>query len=317
MMTSALDDALYVFEEEARAILNLKNYLTDDFNQVVDLILTSNGRVIVTGLGKSGIIGRKISSSLSSTGTPSLYLHPTEAFHGDLGMIQKNDVILAITNSGETDEILKLIPYLKTNNNKLISITGNPQSTVARNSDFHLNSHTDREVCPLDLAPTTSATTCLVIGDALVVALMKKRNFKEENYATYHPGGSLGRRLLTKVETVMRSEHLPMVKPESMLHEIINSMSCGRLGLTLVCDSNDKLAGIITDGDLRRVMEKMGKESFDMKAEEMMTRTPKAISLHTKLSEAEDLMNRYKITSLVVLDDQYVPVGVVQIYDLV
>ena len=228
------DYAIKVIKEEAQAIMNLINFLDDDFSNCTKIILESNARVILTGVGKSGLIGKKISTTLASTGTPSFFLHPTEAFHGDLGMIKSEDIIIAITNSGETDEVLKLIPFLKSNGNILIALTGDRNSTLARNSDYVLNSHVEKEVCPLNLAPTTSATAALVLGDALVVALMKERNFQPSDYARFHPGGNLGRRLLIKAKDIMQTNNLPVVKKDCKISDAMLEISKARLGLVVI-----------------------------------------------------------------------------------
>ncbi|MFI5222342.1 MAG: SIS domain-containing protein, partial [Bacteroidia bacterium] len=239
-----------VFKIEAKSVSDLSDQLTEDFSKAVDAILNIRGRVVVTGLGKSGLIGRKISATLASTGTPSFFMHPVEAFHGDLGVVKNLDLVIGISYSGETEELLKLIPFFKTNKIKFIGITGNPGSTLAKNSDFHLNVKVYKEACPLELAPTSSTTATLAMGDALAVALMKARNFQPEDFAQFHPGGSLGRKLLTTVEDAMFKKDLPMVKLSDSVKTVINTMSSGRLGLAVVIDQN-KITGIITDGDLR------------------------------------------------------------------
>ncbi|MFR5871353.1 MAG: SIS domain-containing protein [Alistipes sp.] len=221
--------AIDTFNAEADAIRNLSNLLTDDFDQAVEAILVCTGKVVVTGMGKSGIIGKKIAATLASTGTPAFFLHPGEAYHGDLGMISKNDVVLAIANSGQTDEVLKLIPFMQNNGNTIIAITGNPQSTLAKNAHFHLNINVGREACPLNLAPTSSTTAMLVMGDALAIALMKMRNFKAEDYAVFHPGGSLGRRLLTRVRDGCARTAFRAFRKTMTLGEVIIAISDARL----------------------------------------------------------------------------------------
>ena len=305
--------AVSVFQDEAKAILKLIDLLDENFEKVVHSILNTSGRVIVTGIGKSGTIGNKIATTLASTGTPSFFLHPAEAFHGDLGMIKKEDVILAITNSGETDEILKLIPFFKVNGNLLISITGNPNSTLAKNSSFHLNIHVDKEVCPLDLAPTTSATTTLVMGDALVVALMNERNFQPEDYATFHPGGNLGRRLLLKVEDVMRSEYLPIVSSKMKISEVLTEISKARLGLVIVTEC-DKLIGIVTDGDLRRAIQKYNKDVFDLSVESILNTAPLSVYADESIINAEIIIRENNIHTLLVLNKMSKIVGVLESY---
>ncbi|MFN4971988.1 MAG: SIS domain-containing protein [Bacteroidota bacterium] len=303
-----------VFEIEAKAVSDLAQSLTTDFNKAVDAILKSAGRLVVCGVGKSGIIGRKIAATLASTGTPSLFIHPTEAFHGDLGMITKDDICLAISYSGETEELLKIIPFIKHNNIILIGMSGNPNSTLAANSQFHLNVAVYKEACPLELAPTSSTTATLAMGDALAVALMKARKFKPADFAQYHPGGSLGRRLLTTVEHAMVKTNLPVVKGNDSIKQVINTMSSGRLGLAVVLDKN-KIAGIITDGDLRRAMDKHAEKLFALKAAAIMTQNPRTINKTMMMAEAEELMTKHKITSLLVADKGKL-IGIAQIYSV-
>lgn len=315
-MSTIINNAIHTFRLEAEAISNLSNQLTDDYEKAVKAILECNGKVIVTGMGKSGIIGKKIAATLASTGTSSFFMHPGEAYHGDLGMISDRDIIIAISNSGETDEILKLIPFLEDNKNSIISMTGNPLSTLAIHSHYHLNIAVKSEACPLKLAPTTSTTAAVVMGDALAISLMKERNFKSEDYARFHPGGNLGRRLLTKVGTIMRTNNLPVVSEGSSLTDIINTMSKGKLGLAIVNNDDKHTIGIITDGDLRRLMEIKGKDAFDFKAYEIMTKNPKTIHPQTSLIDAEKLFIDYKINSLIVVEESGKTIGVIQIYNL-
>jgi arabinose-5-phosphate isomerase len=305
-----------VFKTEAKAIANLANLLTEDFKKTVKCIINSRGKVIVTGMGKSGLIGKKIAATLASTGTPSFFLHPGEAYHGDLGTIEKNDIVLLLSNSGETDEVLKIIPFLKNQGNITISITGNPDSTLAKNSDFHLNIFVEKEGCPLNLAPMASTTATLVMGDALAAALMKKRGFQEKDFAEYHPGGSLGRRLLTKVKDVMHKNDLPVSFTEDNIKDIIKTISKSKFGLTVVInDSNDSvIKGVISDGDIRRAMDDE-KNFFKLKAIDIMTTEPKTIDLNKKLTDAQRLMTDLKINSLLVTQ-KHKFVGIIQIYDL-
>lgn len=313
-MTKHIKHAKEVFAIEAQAIAALGNQLDKNFTQSIEAILASKGRCVITGVGKSGIIGRKISATLSSTGTPSIFLHPVEAFHGDLGMLRKEDVVIAISYSGETEELLKIIPYIKQNGIVLIGMSGKTQSTLAKNSDFHLNVSVDKEACPLELAPTSSTTATLAMGDALAVALMKARNFKPEDFAKFHPGGSLGRRLLTTVEHVMVKENLPIVSQQASIKDVINTMGKGRLGMAIVTHKN-ALCGIVTDGDLRRAMDKYSERLFKLKASDIMTPNPKTINKQMKMAEAEELMTQHKITSLIVVDKNKV-IGVAQIYQV-
>lgn len=314
MAQTYLKYAREVFTIEAAAVKAVINNLDKQFDESVNAILKTHGRVVISGVGKSGLIGRKISATLASTGTPSLFLHPVEAFHGDLGMLKKDDVLIAISYSGETEELLKLIPFIQTQKIKLIGISGNPKSTLAKNADFHLNVAVKKEACPLELAPTSSTTATLVMGDALAVALMKARNFKPEDFAQFHPGGSLGRKLLTTVEQVMFSKQLPVIKPGDRIPKVIETISKGRLGLAVVME-NQKIKGVITDGDLRRAMDKQQEKLFSLKAGDIMTQHPKTVSPKMKLSEAEQLMSNHKITSLLVSDKNKL-VGIVQLYSI-
>jgi len=304
-----------VFEIESKEIANLSKRLTDDFEKAINAILQSSGKLIVSGMGKSGIIGKKIAATLASTGTPSFFLHPGEAYHGDLGMIEENDIVLLISNSGETDEVLKLIPFLKHQKNCTISMSGNDDSTLAKNTNYHLNIAVDKEACPLFLAPTSSTTATLVMGDALAVTLMKLRDFKEENFAKFHPGGSLGRRLLTTVGDVMKKKNLPIISSQAAIKEVIQRISEGKLGLVVIIDNN-KIIGIITDGDIRRTMESREKDFFSLKAEDLMGNHPKLIYDTDKLISASNIMSQHKINSLLVVNESNDLVGVVQVYDL-
>ena len=304
-----------VFEIESKEIANLSKRLTDDFEKAINAILQSSGKLIVSGMGKSGIIGKKIAATLASTGTPSFFLHPGEAYHGDLGMIEENDIVLLISNSGETDEVLKLIPFLKHQKNCTISMSGNDDSTLAKNTNYHLNIAVDKEACPLFLAPTSSTTATLVMGDALAVTLMKLRDFKEENFAKFHPGGSLGRRLLTTVGDVMKKKNLPIISSQATIKEVIQRISEGMLGLVVIIDNN-KIIGVITDGDIRRTMESREKDFFNLKAEDLMSNHPKLIYETDKLISASNIMSQHKINSLLVVNETNDLVGVVQVYDL-
>ena len=304
-----------VFEIESKEIANLSKRLTDDFEKGINAILQSSGKLIVSGMGKSGIIGKKIAATLASTGTPSFFLHPGEAYHGDLGMIEENDIVLLISNSGETDEVLKLIPFLKHQKNCTISMSGNDESTLAKNTNYHLNIAVDKEACLLFLAPTSSTTATLVMGDALAVTLMKLRDFKEENFAKFHPGGSLGRRLLTTVGDVMKKKNLPIISSQAAIKEVIQRISEGKLGLVVIIDNN-KIIGIITDGDIRRTMESREKDFFNLKAEDLMSNQPKLIYESDKLISASNIMSQHKINSLLVVNESNDLVGVVQVYYL-
>lgn len=306
-----IEIAKRVFHIEADAIRHLETLLDKQFNDSVQAILAAKGRVVICGMGKSGLIGKKIMATLASTGTPCFFMHPGEAFHGDLGMVTPDDVFIALSNSGETEEVIKLLPFLKDNGNIIISITGKPKSTLAQNSDFHLNIEVPQEACPLQLAPTSSTTATLVMGDALAVALMESRNFQPHDFARFHPGGSLGRKLLTRVRHEMKSENLPFVASSADIKTVIHTMTEGRLGLCIV----EQGKGIITDGDLRRHMETDLVGLMEKTAADIMNENPKSIDAEARLSEAEDMMNQNKITSLLVREEGQVA-GVIQIYDL-
>ena len=300
---------------EAEALNVMAANLGEEFLSAVDAVLACSGKLIITGMGKSGLVGRKIAATLASTGTPSFYLHPGEAFHGDLGMISKEDVILALSYSGETDEVLKIVPFIQSNGNVLISMTGNKESTLAKNSSIHLDVGVKEEACILRLAPTTSTTAQIAMGDALAVALMKAREFTAMDFARFHPGGSLGRRLLMTVGNVMRKSDLPVVAADCSATEMIHKMSRGGLGLIIIMDG-EKIEGIVTDGDVRRAMESRQAEFFNIRAIAIATRSPKSINQSAKLVEAEKLMTSYKVNSLLVTDDNGGLVGVIQIYDI-
>lgn len=304
-----------VFEIESNEIARLSSLLTDDFEKAVKSVYSSKGKFIISGMGKSGIIGKKIAATLASTGTPSFFLHPGEAYHGDLGMIEKQDVVLLISNSGETDEVLKVIPFLKSQGNITISMSGNPSSTLAKNTTYHLNIAVQKEACPLQLAPTSSTTATLVMGDALAVALMKLRDFKDKDFAQFHPGGSLGRKLLTTVESVMKKENLPICKESDSIKDIIHTITDGKCGLVIVVENNS-IKGVITDGDIRRAMENNEEKFFSLKASDLMSINPKTISKNEKLTSASELMNSSKVNSLLAVDETNSLMGIVQMYDL-
>ena len=301
--------------KEAEALMHMATELDEQFIGAVDRILACTGKVILTGMGKSGLIGRKIAATLASTGTPSFYLHPGEAFHGDLGMISSEDVVLALSHSGETDEVLKIVPFIHSNGNVLISITSNPESTLAKNSDLHLNACVKEEACILHLAPTTSTTAQLAMGDALAIALMKARDFTAMDFARLHPGGSLGRRLLMTVGNVMRKNDLPIVAPNCGATEMIHRMTRGGLGLIVIVEEGN-IVGIVTDGDLRRAMESLQAKFFDINVMDIATRAPKSINKNAKLIDAEKMMTQHKVNSLLVTDDDGELCGVIQIYDI-
>ena len=305
-----------VFKIEAKEISNLSKLLTDDFDKTISLIINSKGKIIVSGMGKSGIVGKKISATLASTGTPSFFLHPAEAYHGDLGMIDKKDVVLLISNSGETDEVLKLIPYLKSQKNIIISMTGNPLSTIAKNTNYHLNIAVKKEACPLELSPTSSSTAAMVMGDALAIAVMSIKKFTDRNFAKYHPGGSLGRRLLSTVRDVMKTQNLPICLKSSSAIDVVQLISNGKFGLVIIKDKKGKPIGVVSDGDIRRSMEKNQKNFFSLKAKNIMSKNPKIILDNSSLVDASKLMTKEKINSLLVLNKNQKLVGIIQLFDL-
>jgi arabinose-5-phosphate isomerase len=289
-----------VFDIEARAVAALAARLNEDYSRAVRTILESTGRVIVCGMGKSGIVGRKIAATLTSTGTPAFFMHPGEAYHGDLGMVKDNDVFIAISNSGETHEVIQLLPFLKQNGNALIAMTGKPGSTLANAAHCHLNVGVESEACPLQLAPTASTTATLAMGDALAVTLMEARDFRPESFARFHPGGSLGRRLLRMVEDEMISTALPFVDPAAKVMEVVAVMTKSNLGIAIVKTGEGH--GLVTDGDIRRVIEVHGQDAFSKSASEFMSRNPVTARIGTRVEDALALLERHKITSLLVVD---------------
>jgi len=312
-----LKHAREVLDVEANGILSLKGQLDESFVRAVELLLGCKGKVVVTGLGKSGLIGRKIAATLSSTGTPSFFLHAGDGIHGDLGMIMEGDVVLAVSNSGVTEELLKLIPIVKRLGLKLIAMTGNPNSALSQAADVSLNVIVKEEACSLGLSPTTSTTAALAMGDALAVVLLREKNFKEEDYALRHPGGILGRRLLLHVEDLMhQGKDLPLVGQDTPMKETILEITSKRLGVTGVTDNRGQLVGIVTDGDLRRGLETKG-DIFNLKAKDLMTKNPKTVPSDELASRALALMERHSITSLFIQQNGAKrPAGVVHIHDL-
>ena len=301
---------------EARAVAALEGRLGAEFERACRMLLACTGRVVVSGMGKSGHVGGKIAATLASTGTPSFFLHPAEASHGDLGMVTRGDVVLAISYSGETAELLMILPLFKRMGAGLLAMTGNTASTLARESDVHLDVSVPAEACPLNLAPTASTTATLAMGDALAVALLKHRGFTEADFARSHPGGALGRRLLLHVSDVMRrGSDLPMVRPETPLTEGLLEMSRKRLGLTAIVDADDRVVGIFTDGDLRRALDR----NLDVRATAMsdvMTRSPRAIRPDELAAEAVLMMEKHAVNGLLVLDDAGRLVGALNVHDL-
>ncbi|TOD48959.1 KpsF/GutQ family sugar-phosphate isomerase [Vibrio parahaemolyticus] len=292
-----------VIQTEVDGLIHMGARIDNSFTQAVNAILTTRGRTIICGMGKSGIVGKKIAASFASTGTPSFFMHPGEAFHGDLGMVKPEDIFIAISNSGETDEVLKLLPFLRDNGNYVIALTGKSGSTLAKNAHCHLDIAVPKEACPHQLAPTSSTTATLVMGDALTVALMESREFLPENFARFHPGGSLGRRLLSKVSDEMVSE-FPLVKESADFTSVVHAISNGKLGLVLV-EVEQGLA-IITDGDVRKAMNANGKQVFDLKARDILTLNPAKVSGSASTQSAYEVMENKKITSLIVVEDERV-----------
>lgn len=313
-MLDPLAIAQQTLDIEIAALKAMRQRLDHRINQAVEIVLEMRGRVVVVGMGKSGIIGQKIAATLASTGTSAFFVHPGEAFHGDLGMIKPIDVALLISNSGETEEVLRILPFLQYQKNKIIAMTGKMQSTLAQHADVVLDVGVEREACKNNLAPTSSTTNTLAMGDALAVALTEKRNFQPEDFARFHPGGSLGRRLLTRVQDVMCKEPLPVCAPTSSFREVVNAITYGRLGLTLVID-DEVLCGIITDGDVRRAFD-VYEDVKSLHAEKMMTANPLTITADTRFADAESYMREKKVSALVVQDTAGKTVGVLQIFGL-
>jgi arabinose-5-phosphate isomerase len=309
-----LAEARRVLEVESAAILGLLDHLDDTFIAVVELIAASSGRVVAMGLGKSGIICKKISATLASTGTPSFFLHPAEALHGDLGMIVKGDVVLAVSNSGETDEIVRLLPTIKRLGAELVSITGNPVSTLARGSDYHLSAAISREACPLGLAPTASTTAALALGDALAMALLTRKGFREEDFASLHPGGKLGKRFLRIRDLMHPGEQIPVVSPGTSMHDVIYEMSSKGFGITAVADG-DRLLGVVSDGDLRRLIQR-DEQILRKTAGQCMKPDPLTITGDEFASAALLVMEQNKITSLFVVDPEMRLEGIIHLHDL-
>lgn len=300
--------------DEAQAILNLIPQLDENFEKAVELMYHCHGKVIVTGVGKSGNIGAKIAATLASTGTPAFFINPLDAYHGDLGAMTSEDVVLALSNSGQTDELLRFIPILLHMHVPIIGISRNPDSLLAKYSTVHVKVYVEHEACPLNLAPTSSTTAALAMGDALAVALMRVRDFKPRDFAQFHPGGELGKRLLTTAEDVMRTDDLPIIPQDMHLGEAIIEVSRGKLGLGVALNDDKSIAGIITDGDIRRAMQKWQAEFFDHTVADIMTREPKTVLPNVKVSEIQRIMHRYKIHSVLVCDKEKHLLGIVDSY---
>ena len=310
-MNNLREYAIQCFRDEAQAILDLIPMLDNNFTRAVEMIMECRGKVIVTGVGKSGHVGEKIAATLASLGTPSFFLNPLDAYHGDLGMIATGDVVMAISYSGYTDELLRFIPLLIERKIPIIGISGNPDSLLARYSACHLNIRVDHEADPLNLAPTSSTTTTMVMGDALACALVRLRDFRAKDFAQFHPGGSLGKRLLSHARDYMVSHDLPIVRPATKVVDAIITISNGKLGLAIVMDDEEHLVGIITDGDVRRAVQKHGREMFDLTVTDIMTPHPKTISPDATLSDVDTILRRYNIHALVVTDGNDKVVGII------
>ena len=302
---------------ETNAISDLTNSIDDEFVKALQILYECKGRVVLTGMGKSGLIARKIVATLNSTGTASIYLHPTDALHGDLGMVRKEDVVIMISKSGATEELANLIPMLKRLNVKLIAMAGNKDSRLRAECDVLLNISVKEEACPFDLAPTSSSTAALVMGDALAVVLLQMREFTEEDFAVLHPGGSLGKRLSLSIKEIMhKGDSIPVVNEDASIKDVIFEISSKRLGTTTVVDKNGCLAGVVTDGDLRRLLEKT-MDIKSLKAKDIMTRNPKVMKDHYLASFALQTMENFKITTLIIIDDLSIPAGIIHLHDLV
>lgn len=317
MQTKSISDlAKEVLDIEAHSILKLKSNINGNFDKAIDILYSCKGRVIVTGMGKSGIIGKKIAATMSSTGTPSYFLHPAESTHGDSGIISKDDVIIAISNSGETQELLNLLPLIKRFGVPLIALTGGLNSTLARTSDVFLDISVEKEACPLNKAPTASTTATLAMGDALAVCLLEKRGFSEEDFLTLHPGGALGKGFLYSVsELMIKGDKLPLAFEEDKFTNVIELITQKKLGVAVLIDKSGKMTGVLTDGDIRRTLIKYSNVQ-NLRAVDVMTANPKTISPHELAAKALHLMEKYSITALAITDENKKPVGVLHIHDL-
>lgn len=313
-MKSIREIATQALRDEAQALSDLIPLLDEQFDKSVDLMLHCKGKVIVTGVGKSGHVGAKIAATLSSTGTPAVFVNPLDAYHGDLGVITKDDVVLALSNSGQTDELLRFVPIIIHMEVPIIGMSGNPQSLLAKYSTYHINVKVEKEACPLNLAPTSSTTAALAMGDALAICLMELRDFKPRDFAQFHPGGELGKRLLTTAGDVMLTENLPFLSPAMHLGEAIIKVSAGKLGLGIALNDDETVAGIITDGDIRRAMERWQAGFFDHTVNDIMTRTPKTVTTKARISEIQSIMHSNKIHNVLVTDADNHVVGVVDSY---
>ena len=316
MTNTNLETAKEVLEIEAKSIIDLKNRLGKEIEDAVNILYNCRGRVIVTGMGKSGHIGRKIAATLSSTGTPSYFLHPAESTHGDSGILTRDDVVIAISNSGETSELMNLLPLIKRFSVPLISMTGKMESTLAKAGDVILNIAVEKEACPLGKAPTASTTVTLALGDALAICLLKKRGFSEEDFLLYHPSGALGKNRLVKVSDLMISdERLPIINQEKSFLEVVKYISEKRLGCAILTDEKGVMQGVLTDGDIRRIL--LAHHNVEnLVAKDVMTKNPKTVSADSIATKALAIMEKYSITSLAVVDENNKPVGLIHVHDL-
>ena len=306
-----------VLRIEAEALGALTERINDKFIDAIEIIYSCKGRVVVTGMGKSGIIGKKLTATLASTGTPALFLNPAEGIHGDIGMVTKGDVVIAISNSGDTDEIITLLPMLKRMDISIISMTGNPASLLARSSDINIDVSVRKEACSMGIVPTASTTAALAMGDAIAVTLLDRRGFCKEDFALFHPGGRLGRRLLLTVDDLThKGDAIPSIDIETLMKEAILEITTKRLGITAVTDSDSRLQGVITDGDLRRGLEKWGEDFFSLRAGDVMTHRPKTITGNVLAAKAVSIMEKYAITVLVVVDSENNIEGIIHLHDL-
>ena len=312
----ALELAREVLRIEGNSVLALTSHIDASFLDVLAVILNCHGRVIVSGVGKSGHVGRKIAATLASTGTPAFFVHPVEASHGDLGMITADDVVIALSNSGESDELLNILPFIKRRGAKLIAMTGNPQSSLAKDSDYHINAGVAQEACPLNLAPTASTTAAMAMGDALALALLDARGFSSDDYAQSHPGGSLGRQLLTRIRNVMRTgDDIPTISPTASITEATREISRGKIGMTVVITPQREILGIVTDGDLRRAIVN-GLDLKTLTVADVMTRKPRVIGPDKLTAEAVEMMDSRKINQLPVVDEEGRLIGALNMHDL-
>ncbi|MEA1987327.1 MAG: KpsF/GutQ family sugar-phosphate isomerase [Candidatus Marinimicrobia bacterium] len=317
-MKNSIDIAIKVFADEIDSLNNVIPRLDDNFENIVNEFMKCKGKIIVIGIGKSGHIGRKISSTLSSTGTPSYFLHPSEAIHGDLGVITSSDIVLIISNSGETNEIIKLIPSMKKLGVKIISFIGKANSTIGKKSDFVFDISVEKEACPMNLAPTSSSTVSLVVGDALAISLLEKKNFRKEDFALRHPGGILGKKLLLTVDDLMhKKKNIPLVNIDVSTKDLVMEMTSKKLGVVGILDKKNNLIGVVTDGDLRRGIEKY-ENIFKVSPEKLMITNPKIIEKNILSIDALEMMEKYNITSLFVVENKksMEPIGIIHIHDI-